>query len=104
MPEVEEDRKQLRAALDQLYRIVDCPEPTGAPVLAQLRWELARRLFTYLTLDAMLDARRQARSVDLLDQVRSHFHVWSSNRIHAEWPDYRRETRSLVRSLQHHLA
>ncbi len=104
MSEFESDRQQLQLILDQLQRMLDRPEPSGASLLAQIRWELARRLFPYLTVDAMLDPRRQAASGALLDQVRDHFKLWDSGRIDSEWHTYRNETRGLVRSLQNHLA
>jgi len=104
MSEFENDRQQLQHILDRLHQLLDRAEPSGTSLLAQLRWELARRLFPYLTVDAMLDPRRQAKSGALLDEVRMHFKAWDSGRITSEWPTYRRETRGLVRSLQNHLA
>lgn len=104
MSEIEADRQQLQLILDRLQCLLDRPEPSGASLLAQIRWELARRLFPYLTVDAMLDPRRQATSGALLDQVRDHFKLWDSGRIDSDWHAYRNETRGLVRSLQNHLA
>ncbi len=104
MPEFEHDRQQLQLILDQLHQLMDSAEPSGTSLLAQLRWELARRLFPYLTVDAMLDPHRQAKSGALLDEVRIHLKAWDSGRIASEWQTYRSETRGLVRSLQNHLA
>lgn len=104
MPEFENDRQQLQLILDQFQGLLDGAEPSGSSLLAHVRWELARRLFPYLTVDAMLDPRRQAKSGALLDEVRMHLKIWDSGRIASEWQTYRHETRGLVRSLKSHLA
>lgn len=102
--EIETDRQQLCIILDRMHAALKKPDHSGAASLAQMRWELARRLFPYLTVDGLLDPARQPSSAALLDRVRAHFQDWNSVRIGADWPGYQKETSGLVRSLRHHLA
>lgn len=103
MSDIESDRHQLLDILNRIECTLNQIEPFAGSVLAQLRWELARRIFPYLTVDAMINPRRQETSGLLLDRVRTHLQTWDSGRIRRDWQDYRSETRALVISLQNHL-
>ena len=103
MPEIEADRQHLHFLLDHMQQVLDHADAASGYVLAQLRWELARRLFPYLTVDGLRNPRRKASCGVLLERVRGHFKTWDSSRIDRDWPTYRREARGLVQSLRLHL-
>lgn len=108
------EHHELAALADELVARVSSPEPMPEAI-AQLRWQLTRKLLAHLaTEDTLLyprliagrDPRAAALATrfahemgDLAQKYRDYVANWSSDRIVAEWAGFGTETRRVMQAL-----
>lgn len=99
MQNIDEDRRDVKRLANCLLAMIGTNGRPSSCVLASVRWELMRRLFTLLTLEQLQGGARREAAGNLLNRWKIHSLDWATQRIGADWNGYADEAEYILKDI-----